>query len=253
MKITFLGTGTSLGVPPIASDHPVAGSSNSKDKRLRCSILVETADTTIVVDIGPDFREQMIRTQNRRLDAVLLTHEHRDHTAGLDEVRSYNFRQKKAMDVWASKQVQDYLKRSFFYIFEENPYPGVPKVNLVDMPESKFEIGDIPIEPILVWHHKLPVYGFRFDQFTYITDANRIEEASLDKIRGTKILVLNALRKEAHLSHFNLEEAIDLAQEIGAEKTYFTHISHLLGFHDEVEKELPDNIHLAFDGLEIVP
>ena len=252
VKVTFLGTGTSQGVPVIGSNHPVCLSENPKDKRLRSSILVTIDDVNIVVDTGPDFRQQMLRTGVTHLEAVLFTHEHKDHTAGLDDIRPFNFRQKRDMDVFAEPRVQDALKREFQYIFADDKYPGVPKVKLHDIQNEPFQVWGKEVIPIRVLHYKLPVFGFRFGNFTYITDANKITEAEKEKIRGSKVLVLNALRKEPHISHFTLQEAIDLVQELEVEKAYFTHISHILGFHDEVSKELPKNCFLAYDGLEIL-
>ena len=252
VKVTFLGTGTSQGVPVIGSNHPVCLSENPKDKRLRSSILVNIDDVNIVVDTGPDFRQQMLRAGVTHLEAVLFTHEHKDHTAGLDDIRPFNFRQKRDMDVFAEPSVQDALKREFQYIFADDKYPGVPKVKLHDIQNEPFQVWGKEVIPIRVLHYKLPVFGFRFGNFTYITDANKITEAEKEKIRGSKVLVLNALRKEPHISHFTLQEAIDLVQELEVEKAYFTHISHILGFHDEVSKELPKNCFLAYDGLEIL-
>ena len=252
VKVTFLGTGTSQGVPVIGSNHPVCLSENPKDKRLRSSILVTIDDVNIVVDTGPDFRQQMLRAGVTHLEAVLFTHEHKDHTAGLDDIRPFNFRQKRDMDVFAEPSVQDALKREFQYIFADDKYPGVPKVKLHDIQNEPFQVWGKEVIPIRVLHYKLPVFGFRFGNFTYITDANKITEAEKEKIRGSKVLVLNALRKEPHISHFTLQEAIDLVQELEVEKAYFTHISHILGFHDEVSKELPKNCFLAYDGLEIL-
>ncbi len=252
VKVTFLGTGTSQGVPVIGSNHPVCLSENPKDKRLRSSILVTIDDVNIVVDTGPDFRQQMLRTGVTHLEAVLFTHEHKDHTAGLDDIRPFNFRQKRDMDVFAEPRVQDALKREFQYIFADDKYPGVPKVKLHDIQNEPFQVWGKEVIPIRVLHYKLPVFGFRFGNFTYITDANKITKAEKEKIRGSKVLVLNALRKEPHISHFTLQEAIDLVQELEVEKAYFTHISHILGFHDEVSKELPKNCFLAYDGLEIL-
>ncbi len=253
LKITFLGTGTSQGVPPIGCASPVCLSDNPKDKRLRTSIHVDFGDLSLVVDSGPDFRQQMLRMNAQKLDAVLFTHEHKDHTAGLDDIRPFNFMQQKDMQIYASLRVQDALKKQFDYIFETVDYPGLPKVNLNTIQNNEpFFIGNHSIIPIEVLHYKLPVLGFRFDDFTYITDANYISETEKVKIKGSKVLVLNALRNEPHISHFTLQEAINLAQELAVPNVYFTHISHQLGFHDEVEKSLPQGMHLAFDGLEIV-
>lgn len=251
VKLKFLGTGTSQGIPVIGSTHPVCLSSNPKDKRLRSSVLFQVDSKNIVVDTGPDFRQQMLSAGIDHLDAILFTHEHKDHLAGFDDIRPFYFRQ-GPLDVYGTEQAFESLKKSFDYIFAEFKYPGVPEVNLHNIShQSPFEHDGISINAIEVLHYKLPVLGFRIGDLSYITDANFISEEEKKKLKGTKILVLNALRKEKHISHFNLEEAIALAQEIGAEHTYFTHISHLLGFHDEVEQELPKGIHLAYDGLEV--
>lgn len=250
VKVTFLGTGTSQGIPVIGSNHPVCLSSNPKDKRLRSSILVSFNNINVVVDTGPDFRTQMLRENVQHLDAVIFTHEHKDHTAGLDDIRPFNFRQNKPMDVYASANVQKALMREYQYIFEKEKYPGAPSVSLFNIGNQQFFIQQFPVIPIQVLHYKLPVLGFRFGDFTYITDANYISPEEKEKIKGSKVLVLNALRKEPHYSHFNLEEAIHLVQELKVEKAYFTHISHHLGFHNEVEKELPPNCFLGYDGLQ---
>ena len=251
-KVTFLGTGTSQGVPPIGCQSEVCLSTDEHDKRLRSSIFVDYGDTKIVVDIGPDFRQQMLRLGTRQLDAAIFTHEHKDHTAGLDDIRPFNFMRDEPLNIYAHPRVQNALKTQFDYIFNVHDYPGLPRVNLLEIGKDKpFEINGHHIIPIEVMHHKLPVLGFRFDDFTYITDANYIDQVEMDKLRGTKVLVLNALRREPHISHFTLQEAIDLAQEIGAEQTYFTHMSHQIGFHKEVNQELPNGIQLAYDGLMI--
>lgn len=251
LHITFLGTGTSTGVPMIACPCEVCASVNSKDKRLRTSILVQTEETTFVVDTTPDFRQQMLRINNKKLDAVLFTHPHKDHTAGLDDVRAYNFFSQQAMEVYANSLTEEALKREFAYVFSDKRYPGIPEINLNTIDETAFFIGDIKVLPIQVWHYKMPVYGFRFGNFTYITDANRIDESEKNKIRGSEVLVLNALRKEDHISHFTLQQAIDLVQELEVPMAYFTHISHQLGKHDEVNAILPKGIQLAYDGLQI--
>jgi phosphoribosyl 1,2-cyclic phosphate phosphodiesterase len=251
LKITFLGTGTSTGIPMIACKCAVCTSADKKDKRLRTSILVESPSTTIVIDTTPDFRYQMLRINNSKLDAVLFTHPHKDHIAGLDDVRAYNFFQDRAMDVYANSLTEEALKREFAYVFADKKYPGIPEINLYTIDETPFVIGDIPVQPFTVWHHKMPVYGFRFKDFTYITDANRIDEPVKQLIKDSKILVLNALRNEHHVSHFTLNEAIALVQELKIPEAYFTHISHQLGLHAEVEKKLPQGIHLAYDGLTL--
>lgn len=251
LRITFLGTGTSGGVPMIACGCEVCTSTNEKDKRLRSSILVQSQKTTLLVDTTPDFRTQMLRENVKKLDAVLFTHPHKDHIAGLDDIKAYNFFQHKPMEVYANTLTQEGLKREFYYIFSENKYPGIPNINLNTITDKPFTVGDIPVIPILVFHLKMPVLAFRFGDFTYITDANRIDENEKEKIKGSKILVVNALRKKEHISHFNLQEAIDLAEELKIPKAYFTHISHQLGLHDKINNELPENIQLAWDGLKI--
>jgi len=251
LKVTFLGTGTSQGVPVIACDCPVCSSLDYRDKRLRSSIHLEIEGKSLVVDTGPDFRQQMIREKIHHLDAVLFTHEHKDHTGGLDDIRSYNFLQKKDMPIYGTKKVLNQIKREFAYIFEEVRYPGVPSVITHEIVNEPFSAEGIPVVPIQVLHYRLPVFGFRFGDFTYITDAKYIDDTELEKIKGSKVLVLNALQQSHHLSHFTLEEAIQLVHLIKPELAYFTHISHRLGTHQEVEKTLPPNIHLAFDGLKI--
>ncbi len=252
MKITFLGTGTSQGVPVIACNCEVCLSKNEKDKRLRVSILIEHLGKTIVIDSGPDFRQQMLKANVQQLDAVVFTHEHKDHIAGLDDVRAFNFKQEKAMDVYASAHVQNELKREFHYAFDEFKYPGVPELMLHTVGNEVFEIAGIPFTPINVKHYKLSVKAYRIGNFTYITDANNIEEVELEKIKGSEIIVINALRKEFHISHFTLDEAIALLIKLKPKKAYLTHISHLMGKHELVQKELPNFIELAYDGLEIV-
>ncbi len=252
MKITFLGTGTSQGVPPIGCTSAVCLSSNPKDKRLRAAIHVEWDGQSIVVDAGPDFRYQMIRAGINRIDALLFTHEHKDHTAGLDDVRPYNYLQNEHIQVYCDHRVLTALENQYDYIFAEFKYPGVPLIDFHEIKNELFYAAGKPIIPIEVMHYKLPVFGFRFGDFVYITDANFISENEIEKIKGCKVLVLNALRREAHISHFTLQEATALAMKVGADKTYFTHMSHQIGFHDEVCEELPEGIELAFDGLEII-
>ena len=235
----------------IACNCNVCTSPDERDKRLRSSILVESAQTTFVVDTTPDFRQQMLRINNSKLDAVLFTHPHKDHTAGLDDVRAYNFFSGMAMDVYANSLTEEALKREFAYVFSDKRYPGVPELNLITIDEKPFFIGDIEVIPIIVWHHKMPVYAFRFGKFTYITDANRIDETQKEKIKGSEIIVINALRKEEHISHFTLQQAIDLAEELKIPEVYFTHISHQLGRHEEVNDILPKHIRLTYDGLNI--
>lgn len=251
LHITFLGTGTSGGVPMVACPCAVCQSTDPKDNRLRSSILVQSPATCFVIDTTPDFRYQMLRAKVTRLDAVLFTHPHKDHVAGLDDIRAYNFFQRLPMDIYANELTQQALLREFPYAFAEKKYPGVPEIDLHTIALEHFYIGDIPVQPILVWHHKMPVLGFRMGRFTYITDANRIDAAEKDKIRGTEIFVLNALRKETHISHFTLSEAITLVKDIGIPTAYFTHISHQMGFHSTINQELPEGIQLAYDGLEL--
>ena len=251
MKVTFLGTGTSQGVPVIACDCPVCMSVDFRDKRLRSSVLIESEDLSIVIDTGPDFRQQMLRERVKRLDAVLFTHAHKDHTAGMDDIRSFNFRQRKDMPVYATDPVLEQLKNEFSYVFQEVKYPGVPQVETHHIKAESFCINGTEIIPVEVMHYKLPVLGFRIGDFTYITDMKTISEQELSKLEGTRHLVLNALQKDPHISHLTLEEAISLSEKISAEKTYFTHISHKLGIHDVINKELPDGMQLAYDGLKI--
>ena len=251
LTITFLGTGTSSGVPMIGCDCQVCTSVNTKDNRLRSSVLIQSQQTSLVVDTTPDFRYQMLRINNRRLDAVVYTHPHKDHLAGLDDIRAYNYFTKKPMDIYANTLTEEALRRDYYYAFSDTRYPGVPELNLITIDEHPFFVGDIPVLPIEVWHYKMPVFGFRFGDFTYITDANRIEASEKEKIRGSKVLVLNALRKENHLSHFTLDEAVALAQELAVPHVYFTHISHQLGLHENINGELPSHMQLAYDGLQI--
>lgn len=247
----MLGTGTSQGVPVIGCKCEVCSSKDLKDKRLRSSVLVEYQGIHIVIDTGPDFRQQMLRSKPSKLDAVVFTHGHKDHTAGFDDIRAFNFIQKRAMDVYVDARVEEVLRRDFFYCFDEFKYPGVPDLRLHRFSDEPFEVAGVEVIPIKLLHYKLPVYGFRIGDFTYITDANYISDAEKEKIKGSKVLVLNALRKTAHISHFTLEEAIELAQELKVPQTYFTHISHQLGKYEEVQKELPEGIDLAYDGQVI--
>jgi len=252
MKITFLGTGTSQGIPVIACGCEVCNSSNPKDNRLRVSVMIEVDGKNIVIDSGPDFRQQMLRENVKTLEAVVFTHEHKDHVAGLDDVRAFNYFSGKHMDVYANEQVQVALKREFHYVFSGDNYPGIPRINVHTIDTAPFDVSGVKFIPIQVLHYKLPVLGFRVNDFTYITDANYISEEEIEKIKGTKVLVLNALRREKHISHFTLEEALELVKKINPEKAYFTHISHQLGLHDEVSKELPSNVELAYDGLQVI-
>ena len=251
LKITFLGTGTSQGIPIIGSNHPVCLSENLKDKRLRVSVLLNCDDLTLLIDCGPDFRQQLLRTDCDKIDAILFTHEHSDHTAGLDDLRPFYFRQGK-IPVYAHRRVIRQLKKRFGYIFKkENKYPGVLTLDVNIIENSSFFINDIKIIPIEVFHHKLPVFGFRIRQFAYITDAKTVSEEEIKKLYGLEVLVVNALRHETHLSHFNLEEALNFISCVKPKKAYLTHISHHLGFHETIEKTLPENVFLAYDELEI--
>lgn len=252
MKITFLGTGTSTGVPVLTCKCDVCRSLDFRDKRLRVSLLIQHQNVNIVIDTGPDFRQQALTADLTHLDAVVFTHEHKDHTAGLDDVRPFNYLQGiKNCPIYAHPRVIHQLKQEYHYAFQSNPYPGVPIIECNEIDNKPFFIKDLEFIPINVMHHKLQVFGFRIQDFTYITDANYISEEEIEKIKGSKILVINALQRQPHLSHFTLQEAIDISLKIGAEHTYFTHISHKLGLHAEVEKELPAHISLAYDGLTL--
>lgn len=249
MKIRFLGTGTSQGVPVIACECSVCTSTNPKDKRLRSSVFIEINGLNVIVDTGPDFRQQMLREKITQLDAVLFTHAHRDHTAGLDDIRAFNHKTDTDMPVFAEKMVIEQLKLEYHYIFAEHKYPGIPRIFPHEITNTEFNIGEIKVTPIRVMHYKLPVLGFRIGNFTYITDAKTIAEDEIEKIKGSEVLVINALQHEPHLSHFTFEEAITFAKKVGAKETYFTHISHKLGNHNSVSELLPESIKLAYDGL----
>lgn len=249
MTIRFLGTGTSQGIPVIACDCEVCSSSDPRDKRLRSSVLLQLADKNIIIDTGPDFRYQMLREHIDHLDAILFTHSHKDHIAGLDDVRAFNRQQGGAIDIYGTREVHEALKREFYYAFAAKKYPGVPQLELHEITLSPFSLFGKKIIPIEVMHYMMPVLGFRLGDFTYITDAKTVSDSQVRKIIGTKILVVNALQRDPHISHFTLDEAIAFAQRVGAAQTYFTHISHRLGLHEEVDRELPKGISLAYDGL----
>jgi phosphoribosyl 1,2-cyclic phosphate phosphodiesterase len=252
MELTFLGTGTSQGVPMIGCDCRVCSSSDERDKRLRTSILLRTSTTSVVIDSGPDFRQQLLRQRSKALDAVVFTHEHKDHIAGLDDVRAFNYISGKPMDVYATERVQHALRREFAYVFTNESYPGVPKINLHQIHTGvPFMVGDIEFKPFEVMHLNLPVTAFRIGGLCYITDANFIPEAAEDFLLGAKVLVLNVLRKEKHVSHFCYEEGLAVVNKYRPEKAYFTHISHQLGLHKEVNDSLPEGIQCAYDGLTI--
>lgn len=248
LKITFLGTGTSSGVPMIGCECEVCTSTDPKDNRLRSSILVQSQKTTLVVDTGPDFRYQMLKHKVKQLDAVVFTHPHKDHMAGLDDIRAYNFFTRRPIDVYADSLTEEAVRRDFYYAFTDTKYPGLPELNLITISLEPFMVGDIPVMPVLVWHLKMPVLGFRFGKFTYITDANRIDAAEKEKIRGSEVMVVNALRKQKHVSHYTLAEAIELVEELQVPRAYLTHLSHQMGLHSVIESELPEQIHLAWDG-----
>lgn len=251
MKVTFLGTGSSLGIPVLGNDDPVCLSKNPKDKRLRTSALVEWEDYKFVIDCGPDFRQQLLTQNIDTVNGIFFTHEHTDHVIGFDEVRALGFRQ-GTVPIYADNRVIKALKSRFYYIFDPNRrYALAPTVEINEVDNDSFTFGDLIVTPIHIMHGKLPILGYRFGDFTYITDAKTISDTDVKKIKGTKVLVVNAVRREPHPSHFNLDEAIRFIQKINPKKAYLTHISHYLGFHDEVEKELPENIHLAYDNLTI--
>lgn len=251
MRVTFLGTGTSQGVPMIGCGCRVCTSTDPRDNRLRTSILVEGPGGTVVIDAGPDFRQQMLREQVASLDAVVFTHEHKDHISGLDDVRAYNYLSGRPMEVYATERVQTALRREFHYVFSGVQYPGIPRLELNTIHSAPFEVAGMVIHPIEVMHMNLPVLGFRIDDFTYITDANFIPDAELEKVRGSRFLVLNALRREKHVSHYTLDEAVSLIRSLSPEQAWLTHLSHQMGLHEAVNAELPPGIALAYDGLKV--
>lgn len=251
MRITFLGTGTSQGVPVIACKCGTCLSDDKRDKRLRSSVLIETGEKNFVIDTGPDFRQQMLREKVTHLEAILFTHDHRDHIAGLDDIRAFNFNSNSPVDVYAEENVQESLKKQYSYVFENNKYPGTPRINIHLIQNTSFFIDETKIIPIRVMHYRLPVLGFRIGDFTYITDANFISEQEKEKIIGTKHLVINALRRQKHISHYNLSQSLKIIKELSPRKAYLIHMSHQMGRTSEVEHLLPDNVMLAYDGLKV--
>lgn len=254
MRVIFLGTGTSQGIPVIACKCDVCLSRSKYDKRLRSSVLVEINKVNVLIDAGPDFRQQMLKYKIDKLDAILITHEHRDHIAGLDDIRSYNWIYKKPVDIYAEKRVIDLIKNQYSYVFAEEKYPGIPEMNLIEINEDPFYLYGIKIIPIRYYHYKLPVLGYRINDFAYITDINKIYDTELEKLKNLQVLVVSALRKEAHISHFTLSEAIEFIKKVSPAKAYLTHISHAMGKHTTINKELKlyyTDIKLAYDGLVI--
>ncbi|MGQ1948053.1 MBL fold metallo-hydrolase [Geofilum sp. OHC36d9] len=249
IKVTVLGSGTSLGVPMIACKCKVCQSENIKDKRLRASVLIQVGDKNIVIDAGPDFRMQMLRSGIAHLEAILITHCHKDHTAGLDDVRAFNWINKTPAHVYAEPMVIKSLRQEFAYAFSDHKYPGLPEINLHKINVEPFKVADVPVIPIRVMHYKMPVLGFRIGDFTYLTDTNHVPQESYSKIMGSKVLIVDGLRIEPHLSHFNLQQALDFIAQVKPEKAYITHISHQMGLHDEVNALLPKGVELAYDGL----
>lgn len=249
MKVTFLGTGTSQGVPVVACGCDVCLSENILDKRLRASVLIEMNEKVLVIDAGPDFRQQMLSAKVNTLDAILITHEHYDHIAGLDDIRAFNWVQKKPTDIYAEHRVQLSIKKIFSYVFASSKYPGIPQMNLFDIDEQPFSVQGIEVVPIRGMHYKLPVLGYRIGDFTYVTDMKTIAEEEIEKIKGSKVMVVDALRKEEHISHMNLNQALEIIDMVKPEKAFLTHISHLMGLQKEVSKELPSNVSFAYDGL----
>ena len=251
VKITFLGTGTSLGVPIVACPCAVCASTDSRDKRMRSSVFIEVDGKNIVIDTGPDFRTQLLNNNIKRVDAILITHQHRDHMAGLDDIRTFNYMQKCAMPVFANYLTVDSIRRDYYYCFGEPRYPGVPDIELHNVGDDPIDVLGITVTPINVLHYKLPVLGFRIKNFTYITDASHIENSELEKIKGSNVLVINALRKTEHLSHFSLPEALEVIEKVKPKRAFITHIGHEMGFHSETDASLPEGVHLAYDGLSI--
>ena len=251
MKITFLGTGTSQGVPIIACECSTCQSSDERDKRLRSSVLIEIDETVLVIDTGPDFRQQMLREKVSKLDAILITHDHKDHIAGLDDIRAFNYKQQRPMDVYARAKVHNSVKREFGYAFSEEKYPGVPQINQHVITNNIFTIADISIQPIEAFHFHLKIFGFRIKNMAYLTDVSRIEAKEMEKLQNLDVLIVNALRIKNHYSHFNLEQALQLIDDVKPQKAYLTHISHLMGKYEDISALLPKNVEFAYDGLRL--
>lgn len=251
LLVEFLGTGTSQGVPLIACNCEVCTSTDPRDQRLRTSVWVQHPRASLVIDSGPDFRQQMLRAGVQQLDALLFTHAHKDHIAGTDDVRAFNYKQKKPMPIYADLRVQNALRREFYYAFEDTRYPGIPELHLIEIDDNPFELNGLRIVPLPVMHMNLPVKGFRIGPLAYITDANAIPDSTMNLIQGCEVLVINALRQTPHPSHFTLEQALEQAERIGAQYTYFTHLSHQMGLHHRVEQRLPQGVSLAYDGLKL--
>lgn len=251
IKVTFLGTGTSIGVPVITCDCPVCCSEDPRDKRMRTSAMLEVNGSTFVIDCGPDFRIQMLRERVNNLDAVIFTHEHRDHIAGLDDIRAFNYVLNKKIDIYGTRQVMEAIQTEFPYIFSDSRYFGAPQLTIHHITDTPFTIRNMEFTPIQVLHEKLPVTGYRIGDFTYITDASFISDKEMEKIRGSRVIVLNALRNSRHVSHFSVGEAVDILTRLEPEKAYLTHLSHFVGLHEEVNAKLPDFIRLAYDGLTV--
>ena len=249
MKVTFLGTGTSQGIPVIACDCRVCISENPKDNRLRTSILIEANNQTIVIDTGPDFRQQMLRENVQKLDAIVFTHQHKDHVAGMDDIRAFNYKFKKDMDIYCTAEVEEALIREFPYVFSSYKYPGVPEIKVHNIKNEPFIINGVELIPIEGLHYKLPVFGYRIKDFVYLTDVSFVSEREKEKMKGAEVIVLDALRKTPHISHFTMEQAVELLEELNPKQVYLIHISHLMGKHNEVVKELPNFIKPAHDGL----